>query len=112
MVDQAPYQTLPSQRHIRVLLLHPAKSSDAPLESSLENRLLPVQAKVHLDYEALSYVWGSPEGDRPLQCNGETVMITENCEDALRHLRDAKITRTLWIDAICVNQKSIPERNQ
>lgn len=65
------------------------------------------------EYEALSYVWGSPAGDRPLEVgeNEETLLITENCELALQHLRLGKQRRALWVDSICIDQKSDDEKD-
>jgi hypothetical protein len=37
--------------------------------------------------------------------------VTVNCHAALKRLRKADSARTLWIDAICINQRLIPERN-
>jgi len=38
-------------------------------------------------------------------------MVTDNCLTALRYLRPKKKARTLWVDAICIDQSSINERN-
>jgi hypothetical protein len=37
--------------------------------------------------------------------------VTKNCEAALRRLRDKDGERILWIDAICIDQDNINERN-
>ncbi|MCJ1232775.1 hypothetical protein MMC14_000729 [Varicellaria rhodocarpa] len=42
----------------------------------------------------------------------DTLNITLNCELAIRRLRLSDVTRTLWIDAICINQDNIQERNE
>jgi hypothetical protein len=62
-------------------------------------------------YEALSYVWGSPRGNVPIECEGKTLLITPNCEAALRRIRRRTRTRALWIDAICIDQASTDEKN-
>jgi hypothetical protein len=36
--------------------------------------------------------------------------ITANLESALRHLRLSDQQRTLWVDALCINQSDITER--
>lgn len=78
------------------------------------------------DYEALSYVWGSPEDlvsvfvyeddaalFKPL---GERVMfpmkVRRNLADALRHLRLVDKHRALWVDAVCINQSNVAERSR
>jgi len=66
-------------------------------------------------YEALSYVWGSPTGTIPFSCDSKELLITPNCDEALRYLRLSDRSRTLWIDAICIDQgdseESVLERN-
>jgi hypothetical protein len=45
--------------------------------------------------------------------NGSIFPITYNLEQALRSLRDGNggSARTLWVDAICIHQSNISERN-
>ncbi|OZJ04814.1 hypothetical protein BZG36_02357 [Bifiguratus adelaidae] len=62
-------------------------------------------------YEALSYVWGNPHDTVPIRLDGRIFQVTINLRKALRRLRRSK-TRTLWVDAICINQSDINERNQ
>lgn len=63
------------------------------------------------EYEALSYVWGSTSGSRDIVVNGTILSVTNNLFEALGYLRDAVCTRTLWIDALCINQKDDAEKN-
>ena len=63
-------------------------------------------------YEALSYVWGSPTANNPISCHGKDLLVTVNCIAAMRRLRNKKKRRVLWIDAICIDQSSMDERNQ
>jgi hypothetical protein len=44
--------------------------------------------------------------------NDKEFKIGENLFQALRHLRQPSASRMLWIDAICINQSDISERNQ
>jgi len=62
-------------------------------------------------YEALSYVWGSPEPTSSIILNGQPFTIRANLSAALNVLRHTDRERSLWIDAICINQLDIPERN-
>jgi hypothetical protein len=45
-------------------------------------------------------------------CDGKVIRVTPNCESALRHLRLKKKPRTLWIDALCINQSSNAEKSR
>ena len=65
-------------------------------------------------YEALSYTWGDPSDSRTISVNGhpQAISITANCEAALRRLRFPDRERTVWIDAICINQRDVVERSR
>lgn len=66
------------------------------------------------EYVALSYVWGNSDNMREISINGKPVQVTKNLESALRILRDKLPMRLgvrLWVDALCINQKDIMERN-
>lgn len=61
-------------------------------------------------YTALSYVWGSSEKVASVMLNGKPLPVTRSLYRLLtraRVLRDAY----MWVDAICINQEDIPERN-
>jgi hypothetical protein len=62
-------------------------------------------------YEALSYAWGEARPVRKIFINGKRCSITGNLESALRHLRYKDKPRRLWVDAICINQADVDERN-
>jgi hypothetical protein len=64
------------------------------------------------DYIALSYTWGNNEayGKKTISLNGNDFEVRENLFWALSCLR----TRTkvvIWVDAICIDQSNIEERN-
>jgi hypothetical protein len=61
------------------------------------------------DYEALSYVWGEDTGRKTILLNKEYFQISKNLDAALRQLRSDQ-PLTLWIDAICINQKDDEEK--
>ncbi|KAF8853256.1 HET-domain-containing protein, partial [Acephala macrosclerotiorum] len=67
-----------------------------------------------LQYEALSYAWGSPKDPADIIVGSPyshgTISVTQNLAEALRYLRYEDKIRTLWIDAICVNQLDMAER--
>ncbi len=62
-------------------------------------------------YEALSYVWGPENVIHPIVINGYNVYVRQNMWLAMQHLRSDTEVRVLWIDATCINQQNIHERN-
>ncbi len=62
-------------------------------------------------YEALSYAWGEHRPCSTIYVNGLRHTVGGNLESALRHLRYRDRPRTLWVDALCINQSDIGERN-
>ena len=62
-------------------------------------------------FDALSYAWGDSELMHPVFINRSRVMVTYNLSVALRHLRYTHCCRILWIDALCINQADMNERN-
>lgn len=72
-----------------------------------------------IQYEALSYVWGNKPSATLMQVVNEnasqtlgSLPVLKNLETALRHLRLKDKPRTLWIDAISINQSDLEERSQ
>jgi hypothetical protein len=65
--------------------------------------------KVH--YEALSYMWGSEDCPLQIELNGTTIEAKNNLWRALKHIYQTDSVRILWIDALCINQNDINERN-
>ena len=61
-------------------------------------------------YEALSYVWGNDVASDFVLCGKARITIGKNLSVALRRLRRVDRTRTLWIDAICINQEDVDEK--
>jgi hypothetical protein len=62
--------------------------------------------------ECLSYVWGPPLNPQSISMNRKTIHIRQNLRAALEAIRDEVKLRTLWIDALCINQKDVHERNK
>ncbi|KAL6802589.1 heterokaryon incompatibility domain-containing protein [Trichoderma sp. SZMC 28013] len=68
-----------------------------------------------VSYEAVSYTWGDADQKNEIKVlshsANNTMFVTANCHNALVALRKPHEPRVLWIDSICINQHSIPERN-
>lgn len=63
-----------------------------------------------LSYETLSYVWKDAAGTEPIWVGGEAASVTRSLFGALEQLRQVDCDRTLWIDAICINQGDSAEK--
>ncbi|KAI0115541.1 HET domain protein [Nemania sp. FL0031] len=103
------YHPLPSGT-IRLLQLMPHRDKCAPIECRLVDYLLLDSGKRPHPYEALSYVWGSPEKTRLVYLETGYLAITENLHVALLRLRNSTLSRIIWVDAICINQDDETER--
>ncbi|KAK6856154.1 HET-domain-containing protein [Apiospora arundinis] len=62
-------------------------------------------------FEALSYAWGDNQPSWKVFINGTRHEVSQNLDSALRHLRYKDRPRVLWVDALCINQTDIEERN-
>jgi hypothetical protein len=67
-------------------------------------------------YEALSYAWGVDTSIIEVGVVGSfrsngVLPIRPNLYQGLKHLRYLDRPRTLWIDAVCINQHDLAERN-
>ncbi|KUJ21868.1 HET-domain-containing protein [Mollisia scopiformis] len=95
---------------IRLITLYAGEGS-SPLRTSLRE----VRSLESAEYEALSYTWASEDGDASLSasiiCDDFRMKVTKNCATALSWLRHPKSDRTLWIDAVCINQRDTTERS-
>ncbi|KAI1211976.1 HET-domain-containing protein [Annulohypoxylon truncatum] len=62
-------------------------------------------------YDALSYTWGDLQKTHEIAVDDQTLGITRNLYMALMKLRSPTEPRCLWIDAICIDQGNVQERN-
>ena len=97
-----------NSRGLRLAMLQPSANFLALISCVLEE----VTLDDHPIYEAVSYAWGDPKSQATLQIEGASLKITTNLELALRYLRLPDKPRTLWVDAICIDQSNTEERNQ
>ena len=102
------YPPLTSSNSFRLLSIFPA-AKHAPIDTVLVSVTVKTTPLV---YEALSYVWGTTSDRVDIQCNGESVRITQSLAEALLQLRSDTHERTLWIDQLCINQEDSAERSQ
>jgi hypothetical protein len=62
-------------------------------------------------FEALSYTWGTSPERYQIQVGASVLSIGKNLAVALRTLSSGDKLRTIWIDAICIDQSNAAERN-
>ena len=115
LVAERPYIYSPiiNPDGIRFIILHPGILAD-PINISIYSTTLARKPP----YEALSYTWGDLSTSRPIQVRTAhsrrpcVLPVTENLEVALRHLRQSRTIRLMWIDALSINQNDLEERSQ
>ena len=83
-----------------------------PVKGPVRCRLEVTLVDESLSYKALSYAWGSQEDLIEILCEDAILGVTRNCAAALYRLRRLCKPRILWVDAICIDQANIAERNQ
>jgi len=111
-VNTVSYTLLPPDgSQIRLVTIVPGKSTEE-VKCLLKHYDFKKDSTGGLNYEALSYVWGDATVTVSIRLNGHKFQVTTNLEASLRALRYLKHERLIWIDAICINQSNIEERNQ
>lgn len=108
--NQKIYQPIPTAKNVvRILVLLPG-TRGSRLSCTLQCGNLD-DSKL-IAYEALSYAWGDSQLSRLIWVNGKVMGISQNLESALEHLRHPSEPRNLWVDAICIDQGNVLERNE
>jgi hypothetical protein len=102
--DQYVYQNLSEPTNIRLLQILPDSE-----ESLLRVGLVETSLAHSGPYVALSYVWGGDKPSRDVYIDNCILKARQNLFGALRKLRKLSI-RTVWVDAICIDQDNLQER--
>jgi Heterokaryon incompatibility protein (HET) len=99
---------LPLGKPIRLVRLEPSLDPESAVFVTLET----VDLRSKPTYEALSYVWGDSTKVTPITVCGHIFQVTLNLEAPMKRLRATDKPRFLWIDAICINQINVSEKNR
>ncbi|KAK4195450.1 heterokaryon incompatibility protein-domain-containing protein [Triangularia verruculosa] len=113
------FKILHAPTSIRLLSIFPAEDYMAPLRGEIR----AVDLRANPSYDALSYTWADEDGEiaktshvsvvfNPKKGTYRQLRIGRNCELAMRRLRRKDRKRTVWIDAVCINQADLEERSQ
>ncbi|TGO83344.1 hypothetical protein BPOR_0661g00070 [Botrytis porri] len=93
---------------IRLLHLLPGNCTQQP-RCFLKHAMFGERPK----YNAVSYTWGNEADQQPIVIDDRYFLVTKNLYKALICLQQQNVTESvLWIDAICINQDDIAERNR
>ena len=113
------YEPLPSQGHIRLLRINPTGAQ----KPSVYYELITQSLADHPAYHALSYTWGNPlsspkkvqtlpsERSELVLRDGKAIYVGHNLYNALLRLQQLRFRGNIWIDAVCINQADMNERN-
>lgn len=83
-----------------------------PIGAKTESRTLHFQDLIHNPlYENLYYQSGGSRAPGSITCNGVDMTVGGELYSALRRLRKEDEDLRIWVDAICINQSDIEERN-
>jgi len=107
-----PYVDATLSRHagsheFRLIELHPSKLSD-PIRCTLHTYSFDADPP---PYTALSYTWGSKIKPMSIELNEVSFPVGYNLWSFLEEMRLQERFCVYWIDAICIDQESVLERN-
>lgn len=106
---QLSYRALDrSRKEIRLLDVLPG-SDEEPVRANVAYEFL---AENQIDlYETISYTWGDPTLRGQVEIDGSAIDVPASSAATLRCMRRPDTCRRVWIDAVCINQADILERN-
>ncbi|KAK0507539.1 hypothetical protein JMJ35_010062 [Cladonia borealis] len=95
---------IPTEHEIRVVEILP----------ELPNGFISCQLRhtaLKSDYTCLSYTWGSSQKPHQILINGRAFFVGTNLHHFLHVANRTRSRIAIWIDAICINQDDLRERN-
>lgn len=99
------YSPLSSETSVRLIRLLPG-TTDAPIQAEIIVSAIGDGTQ----FEALSYTWGDTRPTARIHLDGTHLPLAANLESALTRLRYTNISRIIWIDALCIDQQNMQER--
>ncbi|KXS93961.1 hypothetical protein AC578_8 [Pseudocercospora eumusae] len=125
--DRYQFQPLPSDCTRLLVVQPPEEDNKDHIKVTLRIVNFDDLGTERAPYEALSYCWGNEDADHSIfVLNDESqdsipftqirkprkFSVTPNLHAALCHLRKSRRTVILWIDAICMDQEKLDERQE
>ncbi|KAL9118904.1 MAG: hypothetical protein Q9187_004543 [Circinaria calcarea] len=105
------YSPLPQDSStIRLVELLPGQSGRIRCKIHHSNRT--ESSGPRTPYEALSYTWNTRGASEFIWCDDKVLPVSSNVYNALHRIRKTDTSKMLWVDAICIDQSCIQERNQ
>ena len=99
-----------TRKQMRLLQFLPTQEGDGV---KYEMEIVSLDENPH--YVALSYAWGKPTPKTRLEVNGHGVDVTPNLRDFFADfstiVRQRKEPISIWIDAICIDQRNLLEKS-
>jgi hypothetical protein len=101
----------PGCRSIRLLNIYPEPNNDSSKAVSCDLSVINLDDE-HPPFAALTYVWNIDAGEKlsNISCAGQTLSLTHNGHDALKHLRAKLGAFSIWVDAVCIDQANYEEK--
>jgi len=90
---------------IRILKVLPDLSREGFIQCII------AQGTIADDYTCLSYTWGDEDTACPILVDVQLFFVRQNLHNFLHVVRKKYPSRPFWIDAVCIDQNSIAERN-
>jgi hypothetical protein len=97
----------PTRAEVRLLKLE-AGFQSSQLQCELQQVSLLTAPKP--EYETISYCWGGSKATETILLNGKPHQAAISAVTVLRRFRLPDADRTLWIDALCINQDDTLEK--
>ncbi|KAK5722696.1 hypothetical protein LTR15_005928 [Elasticomyces elasticus] len=98
------------QQEIRLLVLKRAAQASDDIHCEL--RVVSLAKRPRPLYNTISYVWGDGKEKCTIHVDGRSAEIIASAEQVLRRFRLRDRDRTIWLDAICINQGDVEERGE
>jgi hypothetical protein len=99
-----------NSKELRLLTILPSKNVKDDVKCLLHHADL--DATLPPSYETISYVWGDAFRTDTLYVDDNLVSVPASSVAALRRMRLQNEKRIVWLDAICIDQQNVAERNQ